>query len=222
MLPGMENASEVEVDRQILEITTRYCSDEEPGCFFNEDPKFSRLLIRILEDKNSSFLRQSVTCLVAGLTESKSKHGYDAFYKDPETEKTTHVEVKPVRINEGEKVANSGNFNDLTPKLLEDKKNWDVVCSAFNANCKLIYVVRFPMLTIYEHLKSQAIAAKQKKKARSVCSFTYKNYDDPKTDVLFLSEMAQNYLPFEHYSMLQRRNKNSKYASGELYEGEEC
>lgn len=107
----------------------------------NTDTLLKELLSVYVNDKNSSFLREMITCSVAGYSHSTDKLGYDGYFGD------IPCEVKPQNVVLGEKkrLNAGGCFNDFTwrkfHKCSED--NLRMLMSGF-VNGKLIYILEFP------------------------------------------------------------------------------
>ena len=122
----------------------------------NKDPKI--LLHKLLEvyvnDKNSSFLREMITCSVAGYQHSSSKLGYDGKFKN------FYCEVKPQNVTMGEisKLNASGSFSDFTWRKFKkcNEDNVRMLMSGFVSG-KLIYIIEFPFNDnlFLLHLKSK-------------------------------------------------------------------
>jgi len=76
----------------------------------NYNPLLLELLEIYLNDKNSSSLRQIITCQVVGIESNPNKLGYDGI--------ETKEEVKPKNINskDKKKLDAGGNYSDLTIK----------------------------------------------------------------------------------------------------------
>ncbi len=91
-------------------------------------------------DKNSSFLREMVTCLTAGYTHNTKKLGYDGgSEKNP-------VEVKPQNIKSTDKIKLNakGNFTDFTWRKYNKccKDNVIILMSGF-IDGKLMFIIEF-------------------------------------------------------------------------------
>jgi hypothetical protein len=172
--------------------------------FYKKDTDFQNLFLCYLQDKNSSSLRELVTLHLLNYHSYTNKHGADGI----DTLTLREKEVKPIQSNGVKPIGNSGCFNDLTIDLLERKINYDVVCSLFY-NCRLVYLVEFPLLVIYDKLKAPILNAKAGK--RVVCQFNYRSYDCDLLNVYYFDcELSKKYncLSKPHYQMLKKRNKN--------------
>jgi len=166
-----------------------------------KDSDYQNLFLSYSTDNNSSTLRELVTLHLLGYEPNHAKHGGDGI--DSTTGKIK--EVKPKYLQEGKKVSNTGNFNDMTIPLLESKKELDIVCSLFCSD-RLIYLIEFPISIIYDVLLKPVLNAKAGK--RVVCQFNYKNYDKDELKVFYFDyELAKhrNCLPKPHYEMLKSR-----------------
>lgn len=99
------------------------------------------LLRTYVNDKNSSFLREMVTCSVAGYSHSTAKLGYDGSFGE------IPCEVKPqnVIIDSNNRLNMGGNFTDFTwrkfKKCQEDELR--MLMSGF-VEGKLVYILEFP------------------------------------------------------------------------------
>lgn len=107
------------------------------------------MIDEMANDGNSSKFRENITKWVLGLSESKSKHGYD--------DDKMAIEVKPQNITrEKTKLTGGGNFNDLTwrrhRKYLEDELL--ILQSGFHHG-KLVYIVEFPYASIAPVLEAR-------------------------------------------------------------------
>lgn len=168
-----------------------------------KDDDYKNLFKVYLCDNNSSSLRESITLHLLGYQQFESKHGADGI--DTKTGKLK--EVKPRMLSVGQKMSNSGNFNDMTLELLNKKLDYDIVCSLFYAD-RLVYIVEFPMSSIYEHLKEPILKAKLGK--RVVCHFSHTKYDNNDLVVhYFNAELARSTksLSKTHFAMLESRSK---------------
>lgn len=171
---------------------------------YKKDVDFQNLFMCYAQDKNSSSLRERVTLHLLNYHPYGNKHGADGI----DVSSLRKKEVKPIQANGVKPVNNSGNFNDLTLDLLESKVDYDVVCSLF-CNSRLIYLVEFPLLVIYDKLKMPIINAKAGK--RVVCHFNYLTYDCDLLKVYYFdAELSKKYncLYKPHYQMLEKRNNN--------------
>jgi hypothetical protein len=192
-----------QISEKNLNIITQYfLGNTEP--FDSMDDDWKNLMLAYATDNNSSTVREAVTLHYLKYTSYTEKHGADGF--DPTTNR--QKEVKPKYVELGKKISSSGNFNDMTMDLLEQKKDYDIVCSLF-AGYRLAYIVEFPISVIYEHLKKPIIKAKIVK--RVVCPFNYLNYDSDQLIVHYLNKdiiKEQDCLSKKHMIMLESRNDN--------------
>lgn len=209
MLPDCD--SPMEVARRLarekkLEYTIAYALGDRKileGLDSHDVLKWS--IIDDLTSCNSSTLREHVTLTVAG---EHWKGNYNKLGQDGMNLKTGQgVEVKPGSVAFGQK-DHGRNFNDLTLDKLEEKKDYALMVSSFTHMGQLIYVVEFPLVLIYEHLKKQVIAAVVEKKRRTVARFGYKQYDHDSLIVHYLMPTASHYLSDDNYMMLRSRVKN--------------
>lgn len=169
--------------------------------FNSKDDDYKNLFLAYASDVNSSSIRESVTLHLLGYEENSAKHGYDGIDKITGRLK----EVKPRSIKSGNKVGNSGNFNDMTLDLLAQKSEYDVVCSLFTET-KLIYIVEFPFKAIHEQIKKPIDNAKPGK--RVVCHFSYTNYDCDDLIVHYFDPVAAkeaDCLSKNHFTLLEQR-----------------
>lgn len=190
-----------QISEKNLNIITQYFLGNTE-LFDRMDDDWKNLMLAYATDNNSSTIREAVTLHFLNYTSYTEKHGADGF--DPKTNR--QKEVKPKYVEFGKKIGSSGNFNDMTMELLEEKKDYDIICSLF-AGDKLAYIVEFPISVIYEHLKQPIIKAKIGK--RVVCHFNYLNYDSAELIVHYLNEHTiyeQNCLSKKHMIMLESRN----------------
>lgn len=129
-----------------------------------------------ISDVNSSKMREELTLIISGYSQVTGKLGHDG--QDKITEK--FKEVKP-KLYTGKSLSGTGNFTDLTLSRLERLKrdNIDIVVSLFAYN-RLVYIMEFPIRTIYERLYNQVYekcVIKQNDYCRSA-NFSYKHYMD--------------------------------------------
>jgi len=166
---------------------------------FLKDKDSAVLLQNLLQvyvnDKNSSFLREMITCSVAGYQHSKAKLGYDGYLGD------LHCEVKPqnVVIGETKRLNAGGCFNDFTwrkfKKCQED--NVRMLMSGF-VNGKLVYILEFPFTdekflahmksNLEKHLPDGDVTNRY---IRS-CAWSLKHFENAK-----LRYLAENYRDYE-------------------------
>lgn len=87
------------------------------------------LITMYINDKNSSTLREFLTCTLAGYNHKEKKIGYNGFKQDTFSGKTINCEAKPKNVdtNSGktEKLNGHGNFSDYTFARLERDKQED-------------------------------------------------------------------------------------------------
>jgi len=99
------------------------------------------LLSVYANDKNSSFLRELVTCHMAGYEHSDKKLGYDGKFKE------IPCEVKPqnVIIDSKSRLNGGGCFNDFTWRKFNQcqKDDLKMLMSGFVSG-KMIYILEFP------------------------------------------------------------------------------
>jgi len=178
--------------------------------FLTKDEDYRNLFMAYATDCNSSSLREAVTLHILKYDSNSAKHGNDGT--DIKTGKLK--EVKPVSIKLGEKLDNSGTFNDMTLTLLDKKTNYDVICSAFSED-RLIYIVEFPFSVIYEKVKKTIDNAKLGK--RVSYSFGYKSYDCDELVVHYFdtkTAMERNCLSKPHFNCLIRRTEKEFIENG--------
>ena len=95
------------------EIVLKYShGDTELTSVEVDKDHFKELLIKYLNDKNSSTLRQDIMCEVAGVKSNPNKLGYDG--------KDTTDEMKPNNVDttnpKSKKLSGGGNYTDMTFK----------------------------------------------------------------------------------------------------------
>jgi len=99
------------------------------------------ILSTYVSDKNSSFLREMVSCHIAGYKHSTEKLGYDGY------KEKLPCEIKPQNVDRDSKrrLNLGGSFSDFTWKKFNkcsiDKLN--MIMSGF-VDGKLIYIITFP------------------------------------------------------------------------------
>lgn len=167
-------------------------------------PTFKRWFLAYASDNNSSSIREAITLHYLGYTQNSAKHGADGV--NPMTNQ--EVEVKPKYIAEGKTLSSSvGNFNDMSLELLEKKKDYSIIGSLFSPN-RLIYVVEFPMSSIYGVLEKQILEKMAGKPGkRVVCPFSYNHYDNNLLKVHYYDEetaKATKILSKPHQEMLNK------------------
>lgn len=188
-----------------IDLAIKYSLGDD-SAFNNLDPDYRNLFLAILSDSNSSMLREAMILRMLNYISYPEKHGMDGYC--PVTGK--QKEVKPRFIVEGEKVGRSGNFNDMTPELLDKKDGCDVICAAFHEG-KLLYIVEFPYEVIKPRLREKIDNAVVGR--RVVCDFGYKHYDSDELQVKYLNESLieeTNSLSKPHFNMLKKRNNAIK------------
>lgn len=112
---------------------------------FLKDNDTTDLLKKILRiyanDKNSSFLREMITCYVAGYEHCEDKLGYDGYFMG------LPCEVKPqnVILNSDKKLDGRGNFTDFTWRKFKkcEEDNLKMLSSGF-VDGKLLFIIEFP------------------------------------------------------------------------------
>lgn len=168
------------LSRKNLELVTKFFLGNRK-CFDKKDEEYKNLLLTYATDNNSSTLRELATMNYLKYKSFPEKLGPDGI----DLETGILKEVKPKTIKTEKKSASSGNFNDMTLDLLEKKKDYDIICSLFK-DSRFVYIVEFPMSSIYEKLKQPILKAKAGK--RVVCSFSYRDYDPDVLKVHYLNE----------------------------------
>lgn len=163
------------------------------------DDNYKNMFMAYATDNNSSTLREYATMNFLNYVSYFKKHGADGY--NPIT--NVQIELKPKYIHSNQKVSSSGNFNDMTMLLLEQKKDYNIVCSAF-CDKSFVYIVEFPINIIYDHLKKPIENAKLGR--RVVCHFGYKQYDNNDLIVHYLNEdIIDKCLSKSHAKMLRNR-----------------
>jgi hypothetical protein len=211
VLPGCESAEEIERDAERdaarleqVELALAYALGDITALDkLRKSHKWG--IIDSLVDRNSSTLREQVTCWMVSrdLVGDRTKHGDDAV----NVRTKQRVEVKPISINEGVKVKRGANFCDCTIKKLDGMKNHSVIHAAYDHRGQVIFVVEFPMMVIDGLLRKQVKDAEDKHKKRCVAYFSWTNYDDDRLIVHLLITDAQRHLSKNHYRMLRARQK---------------
>jgi hypothetical protein len=188
-------------DTESLEFATQYFLGNTKA-FDAESNICKNMFLNNMSDNNSSTIRELVTLHYLGYQSFSEKHGADGI----DTNTGRLKEVKPRYLKEGQKMnTHSGNFNDMTFKLLEKKKDYDMVCSLFY-HSHLIYIVEFPISVIFEHLKEQLCNQIEKGTNRKVLHFGYSNYDSDELIVHYYNKnvaYATNCLSKPHQIMLE-------------------
>ena len=183
-----------------LEFATQYFLGKTKA-FDAESNICKSFFLNHASDNNSSTIRELVTLHYLGYQSFLEKHGADGI----DTKTGRLKEVKPRYLKEGQKLnTHSGNFNDMTFKLLEKKKDYDMVCSLFYES-HLIYIVEFPISLIFEHLKEQLRKQIENNRNRKVLHFGYSNYDSDELIVHYYNKnvaYATNCLSKPHLIML--------------------
>lgn len=165
-------------------------------CFDKKDDEYKNLLLAYATDNNSSTLRELATMNYLKYKSFTEKLGPDGI----DLETGVFKEVKPKTIKSDKKSGGSGNFNDMTLELLEKKKDYDIICSLFK-DSRFVYIVEFPMSSIYEKLKQPILKAKLGK--RVVCNFSYKDYDPDVLKVHYLNkELIHSSVSKKHAKLL--------------------
>jgi hypothetical protein len=189
----------MELNTTNLNIVTQYfLGNTAPLDAMNDD--YKNLLLSYATDNNSSTIREAVTLHFLGYKSYSEKHGADGV----NLATNTPIEVKP-RLIESGKISSSGNFNDMTMELLEKKKDFNIVCSLFSKD-KLIYIVEFPIASIWEHLKKPIVNAKVGR--RVVCQFGYKHYSNDSLIVHYYNPSAvaeHDCLSKDHKKLLESK-----------------
>jgi hypothetical protein len=145
-------------------------------------------------DKNSSFLREMITCSVAGYNHSANKHGYDGKFEE------IHCEVKSQNIiSDGNKrLCGHGNFTDFTwrrfNKYYKDKVR--MLISGF-VDGKLIFVLEFPFrskkfqICLLEKLQKHLPHGDEKNKYVRNCRWSLLHVDN--VNIRYLTKNFRNY-----------------------------
>ena len=142
------------------------------------DENYINLILTYVTDKNSSTIREAITCKAAGYKWLTDKHGLDAI--DDKTGKLK--EIKPTtNYQDNSTASGGGNFNDFTLKKHEEylTQNYDIVCSMFS-HYRLIYVVEFPYSVIAPQIETsiKRVMEHHKNGINTRCSpsFSYAHY----------------------------------------------
>lgn len=164
------------------------------------DEKFFELLMRYLNDKNSSTLRQIITCEVIGIKSNENKLGYDGD--------GTNDEVKPKNVNsnfkKGKKVLlnGNGNYSDIThsrhEKYIND--NVSIHISGF-VDGNLLYIIKVPYRSISDLFRNKLDihlpnGDEPSRYVRSV-GFTFSDYKNREgVELEFIRDDIENYIQF--------------------------
>ena len=200
------------ISTENVDIAIQYAMGDE-NAFNTLDPGHQNMILASLGDHNSSMLREAMILQYLNYTTYSKKHGMDGYCNITGKQK----EVKPTNIVEGQKIASSGNFNDMTSELLEKKDECDVICAGFYEG-KFLYIIEIPFVVIKPKLKKQVDRAKLGK--RVVCSFSYKDYDHDDINIRYLNEKLidkSKSLSKKHFDMLKRRKTGEKTATLETF-----
>jgi hypothetical protein len=171
--------------KNINKLITEYCTGEKTSDDIKSEygETLLELLSMYFNDKNSSTLRQIVSCQIAGLESNPNKLGYDSV--------GTNDEIKPqnIQIPSKKKLDGGGNYTDLThkrhQKYIEDDVS--IHCSGF-VNGQLIFMIKVPYVTIQDHLKSLLNSHLPNGDVKNIylrsAKFSYKHYKDSKDIVV--------------------------------------
>lgn len=136
---------------QLIDTITSYSK----GISKNQDQypqMFLELVDFYLNDKNSSSLRQIITCEVIGIKSNPNKLGYDG--EDGKEE----VKPKNITSKSNKKLDGGGNYTDLTFKrhwkYVEDNPNIHV--SGF-IDGLLMYILRVPYNDLQDHFHTKLL-----------------------------------------------------------------
>ena len=159
----------MKLDKNDIQEVTEYCVGKS-----EIEPKILKWVQILLNDLNSSNLREAVTCNICNYDWIDTKKGYDAFDK----ETNSNIEIKP-KLFTGKRTDGSGNFSDLTMARIQNYENnlFNIVCSLF-CNNRLMYVMEFPYNVISKFCRDkvyESCVVKGNKYARCI-SFNYKHY----------------------------------------------
>jgi len=197
------------LNRLITDLSIGTTTKEEITQEYGE--MFWELLSLYLNDKNSSTLRQIITCEVIGIKSNENKLGYDG--------EGTNDEVKPKNVNsnfKGKKkvvLSGNGNYSDLTHARHQKYINDDVsihVSGFVDGN--LIYVIKVPYRSMARYFKNKLNTYlpdgdKPTKYVRSA-TFTFVNFKDCEgIELEFVRENIQDYVQFmnkKFYTYLNR------------------
>lgn len=193
-------------DHDVLE-----CVNFVTGKDHNIDEKCLRWIKSLLNDLNSSTLREIITLHVCGYERIDTKKGYDGF--DSKTKKFKECKPKLFTTN---KTDGSGTFTDLNPTRLEKYKQEDpdVIVSLF-ANNRLVFIFEIPFHVIHSKCEiavQRECSERKQKHARSV-TFNYNDYIDSK-------ELSIRYLDYAFLCQVDCINKNFKLKLDDVLNGE--
>jgi hypothetical protein len=189
----MKSLNDVITNFSIGKITKEEIIQEYNEMFF-------KLLTLYLNDKNSSTLRQIITCEVIGIKSNENKLGYDGD--------GTNDEVKPKNVNsnfkKGKKVVlnGNGNYSDITHARHKKYINDDVsihVSGFVDGN--LLYIIKVPYRSMSDLFKNKLNihlpnGDEPSKYVRSV-SFTFTNYKNCEgVKIEFIRDNIEDYIQF--------------------------
>lgn len=160
-----------------INICYDYCTGNTKS-FESLDENYINLLLTYVTDKNSSTIREAITCKAAGYKWLTEKHGMDAI--DEKTGKLK--EIKPTtNYAENSPSSGGGNFNDFRLERHQKylNENYDILCSMFSHH-RLIYVVEFPYSVIASHIEKNILRVMENQvkgnNTRCSPSFSYSDY----------------------------------------------
>jgi hypothetical protein len=142
------------MSENLIKLVTEYSKGSITKNFINH--KYNSIMMDLMElylnDKNSSTLRQIITCEVIGIKSNPNKLGYDGY------ESKDEIKPKNIGSDSKKKLDAGGNYTDLTfkrhNKYIEDNPNIHV--SGF-IDGLLMYVLKIPYNNLQNHFYSKLV-----------------------------------------------------------------
>lgn len=142
---------------------------------FNSN-ELKHIILKYLNDKNSSTLREELTLRVAGVNFLEGKFSYDGY-----DDSGNFYEVKPINIRTNinfRKLDGNGGYSDMSwerhQKFLEDKPY--ILASGF-VDGLLVYIIQFPYEALSKKIEYVLNSHKDMKYVRKV-SFNFTDWKD--------------------------------------------
>lgn len=172
------------------------CVDYALGKQVQMDPMAEWLLVRQLNDPNSSQMREAITVRVCGYSPCPGKHGYDCHdgQKNKEVKPKLYIEKK-----RPDKIKGKGNFSDYNRKrfVKDSEGNIDVISSAFYKN-QILYAIEFSFDALKKRLETQIVKNCEERKDKQdhvrSAEFSYLDWmNHESVKVLYINtEMVRN------------------------------
>jgi hypothetical protein len=173
------------------------CVDYALGKQVQMDPMSEWLLVRQLNDPNSSQMREAITVRMCGYSPCPGKHGYDCHDGERNKEVKPKLYTENPKIKRQYKINGSGNFSDYTRERLEkdSSENLGVICSLFYQN-RIMYAIEFSFDAVKKKLEERIIKKCEEGKQKYVRSaqFSYLQWmNHESVKVLYMNtEMVRN------------------------------